>query len=137
VFSTTSFVINTGGIANPTLSASSSNRSQTCGFRESVTIFERFLLLRIVKSLESPCLDSGDFMANRTAMLVWEFLRTRGGYELALGDGVITTSRTGIVHHQRSWLRGAPAVFSGSYRLRNHCGKLARERGVLGVFEFA
>jgi hypothetical protein len=29
------------------------NRSQTCGFRELVTIFKRFLLLKIVKSLDS------------------------------------------------------------------------------------
>ncbi len=48
-----------------------SNRSQKCGFRELVTIFERFLLLKIVKS---PLFRSigfrGVFMANRTATLI-------------------------------------------------------------------
>jgi hypothetical protein len=39
----------------------SSNRSQKCGFRDVVTIFERFLLLKIVKSLDSQYWTSREF----------------------------------------------------------------------------
>ena len=46
-----------------------SNHSQRCGFRELVTIFERFPLLKIGKSLDLQYWTSGEFMANRSATL--------------------------------------------------------------------
>jgi hypothetical protein len=57
------------------------NRSQTCGFRELVTIFERFLLLKIVKSLDSQYWTSGEFHGKphrhavggwRRSLITWE-----------------------------------------------------------------
>jgi hypothetical protein len=54
------------------------NHSQKCGFRELVTIFERFLL---PKSREIPCFAvlrfRGNFMANRTATVVSQFESSR------------------------------------------------------------